>query len=538
MITMKEALSFPELQMAVVHTGKSGLFRKIRWVHVMDTEDVGLFLDGGEFLLTCGQVWPQNKESEEKLLKSLRNKISGILFATGRYLTECPPSILEFGKKNSIPVIEVPYHVPFVKITQKIHQEIMDRDNNIIQRAVRVPPNLRNKLQSANSFLEICGILSEDLKCSIAITDKTNQIFVESSVIGVKRVNIKKCINDLILNRQNLIQMTENVKSFYSPTNTPPFTMAVQINVTGYKWGTLWFIGLNQELKEEIAHILEFTAALLIDLVLNIYEIEEENRQLRLDLLELLIENPETASIIVEEKTKTLGLEEGTHWLAGLLLLEGNKPDSSQLMEKTRDECKKWIEETEGINGFCEIYENQLVLLISTILDKYQVKPELNHLQINLRNTLPQTPSVLVWGGIKENVLSFIESYQEAIALAPLVLHQSQSGGTYFSDQLNREMFLYGGFSPKKAKEFRNLILPKEILAEKGSTLYTTLKCLSLNNYNREKVTKDLHIHMNTLRYRIKRIEELFEDSLTSLRCQFWIQAALDLESLAEESKD
>ena len=43
MITMKEALSLPELQMAIMHTGESGLFRKIRWVHVMDTEEVRLF---------------------------------------------------------------------------------------------------------------------------------------------------------------------------------------------------------------------------------------------------------------------------------------------------------------------------------------------------------------------------------------------------------------------------------------------------------------------------------------------------------------
>lgn len=43
MITMRETLSLPELQNALVHTGKSGLSRKIRWVYVIDTENVGLF---------------------------------------------------------------------------------------------------------------------------------------------------------------------------------------------------------------------------------------------------------------------------------------------------------------------------------------------------------------------------------------------------------------------------------------------------------------------------------------------------------------
>ena len=316
--------------------------------------------------------------------------------------------------------------------------------------------------------------------------------------------------------------------------------MALSIKVGGNNWGTLWIINLDQELKEEIAHILEFTAPLLIDLVLNIHDLEEKNRQLRLDLLDLLLENPETAPIIVEEKIKALGLEHGIHWLAGLILLEVNKLASPLPidMETTRDEFKKWIEETDGIYGFCEIYENQLVLLIASSLDKYRIKQEFNNLQNNLRNTTPQTTPVLVLGEIKQNALSFVESYQEAKALAPIVLHQSNSGGAYFSDQLKREMFLYGGISPEKAMEFRNIILPNEILSEKGSTLYKTLKCLASSNYNRDQVTKELHIHMNTLRYRIKRIEELFEDSLTSPRCQFWIQVALDLESLATEFKE
>lgn len=134
-------------------------------------------MEGGEFLLTCGQVWPQNEGAEERLLKSfIRHQISSILFATGRYLKECPPSVLEFGEKNTIPVLEVPYHVPFVKITQSIHREIMNRHYKQIEITGRVPVVLREKLQSATSYLDICKILAENLNCSIALTDTANQI--------------------------------------------------------------------------------------------------------------------------------------------------------------------------------------------------------------------------------------------------------------------------------------------------------------------------------------------------------------------------
>ena len=154
------------------------------------------------------------------------------------------------------------------------------------------------------------------------------------------------------------------------------------------------------------------------------------------------------------------------------------------------DECKKWIDETEGINGFCEIYKGQIVLLISFSLDIYQIKEEFNKLQNNLRISNTQTMPVLVLGEIKQSVLSFVESYQEAKALAPIVQHQSHLGGTYFADQLRRELIIYGGLGSDKAQELRNLILPQELLSNRGLVLYETLKCLASHDYNRARVAK------------------------------------------------
>ncbi|MED1469188.1 PucR family transcriptional regulator [Bacillus salipaludis] len=541
MITVREILHFLELQKAVVHAGKNGLGRKVRWAHVMDTEDVGLFLEGGEFLLTCGQVWPPNKQSEERLLNSfLRSQISGILFATGRYLTGCPAAALEFGEKNAIPVIEVPYNVPFVKITEHIHLEIIDRHNKKMERFARVPIELREKLQFSPSYSSICQNLADYLNCPVAITDAANQIFMKAPPIGGRRINFQKCMHTLI-HTSHSNQLMKNTKTFYLSSNASPYAMNIPIKIEGKHWGTLWLISPDQELKEEFAYSLDFAADLLVDLVLNNQDLEAKRRQLRLELLELLLENHETASILVEEKIHELGIElHQNNWLAGLIRVRVNKLASppSISMESIRDECKKWMNETDGMNGFCEIYKGQLVLFLSSNLDKAPIKQAVNHLQNNLRKTTTQTEPILVLGEMKQHVLSFRESYQEAKALAPLVLHQSPSEGAYFSDQLKREMFLYGELSPKKAIEFRNIILPNELLTEQGIILYETLKCLALNNYNRDKVTKELHIHLNTLRYRIKKIEQLFEESLTSPRCQFWIQVALDLESLATEFKE
>ena len=160
MITVQDTLRLPALQKVIVRSGKSGLARKIRWVHIIDHEDVGHFLEGQEFLLSCGQVWPKDRDSEEKFLDSLlRHQISGILLATGRYLTSCPPSLLEFGEKYSIPILEIPFQIPFVQLTYAIHQEIMEQQYTKKVLANQVSPLFLERMQTVQNSNEVLQFL-------------------------------------------------------------------------------------------------------------------------------------------------------------------------------------------------------------------------------------------------------------------------------------------------------------------------------------------------------------------------------------------
>ncbi len=68
-------------------------------------------------------------------------------------------------------------------------------------------------------------------------------------------------------------------------------------------------------------------------------------------------------------------------------------------------------------------------------------------------------------------------------------------------------------------EEYRCFIHPvlKEIKAydeEKGMTLYETLKVYCKNLFQKNESAEELHIHRNTLNYRLSRIEELFQIDL------------------------
>ena len=312
MISVREALNLSELSNVTVRTGKRGLSRKIRWVHSFDYDDVKHFLEGGELLLTFGQAWPKNRELEDKLLEGfLRYHISGILFATGRYLTEIPLAVLEFGDKYAIPVLEVPFNVPFVKITHAIHLEIMNRQIRKRELAGKLPLELTEELENMNSRLEVCQVLTEYLKCPVVITDSSNKVLDKVIPKGKKRINVTSVMGHLIqivdneLVCDNLLEDT-GIQAVYIPTNTPPYAIVVPLHIDGDFFGALWLISLEKEFKKDIADILEYAAAILIELVSNNQDLEVKRRQLRLEFLELLIESSQTVSIILEEKIQGL----------------------------------------------------------------------------------------------------------------------------------------------------------------------------------------------------------------------------------------
>jgi PucR family transcriptional regulator, purine catabolism regulatory protein len=545
MVSVREALRLSEFSNVVVRTGKGGLFRKISWTHVIDHDDVGHFLEGGELLLTCGQVWPQDKVLEDKLLKGfLRHQVAGILFATGHYLKECPPAALEFGEKYDIPVLEVPFEVQFVKITKIINQEILTRQLRKKEVTSNLPLEFREKLKTATSRTEIYNILSTYLKCPIVITDPMNKVLDIVIPKGEKRINIRQTMDKLThifaseLLYTNGHDMETELRAIYVATKTPPYAIAVPLQIEGNYWGTLWLLNFHQRLEEMHELALEHTATVLLDSHLNYQEVEVTYKQLRLELIELLFEKPKTASLVIKDRINKLGLYPNKNWMVGFALsgIRGQSFNLSIEMDDLSNECKKWIDRTDGIDGLCEVYEGQLIFLISYTLEFAELKNKLKNLYIHLGNIYKQIAPVFVFGGKKPELLSVVESYQEAKSLAPIVQFLNNEGGIYFADQLRRELIIYGGMGPDKAQELRNLILPEELLSERGIIFYETLKCLVSLDYNREKVAKALHIHRNTLRYRIERIESFLQDSISSPRCQYWINVAFDLESLTKQN--
>lgn len=537
-------MELPELEHAVIEAGKSGLQQEIRWVHMIDHDDVGHYLEGSELLLSCGQVWPDTQQAEARLLDSfLQNRIAGMVFATGTYITEIPPSVLAFGEKHNIPVLEVPFQISFVKMSQSILQKVMNVEHESIDFKDQVLANVLDKLKTATGISDICRVLSTNLGSYAIMTDARGQIYTDTMITGIKYQHVRGMVKELmrLLQTENSGLMGPDAAAFetnqaiFVPTRKPPFGLCVPLQISDHNRVYLWLLNDKRPLEKGDEQVVEYAAVILTYFVLNEQEAEAARRRRRSECLQRLLADTEQEqdTLAVEEIAQELGLETKASWISGFIL--SGKDMTAETLVLWRKHAQTWIDGTREISGFCEFYHKELVVVVSIACRAQQRSDVFESLRQLLQDSKHGGVPVLSMGECKPNLNHLSVSYQEAASLVPIVQYRSEDGGVYFADDFQREMFLYRSFDAQRARSFRNLILPKELFSEKGAPLYETLKCLSLNSYNRDQVAAALHIHRNTLRYRIRRIEYLLNDSLSSPQCQFWVHVALDLESLAKE---
>ncbi|CEG26540.1 PucR family transcriptional regulator [Bacillus sp. B-jedd] len=135
------------------------------------------------------------------------------------------------------------------------------------------------------------------------------------------------------------------------------------------------------------------------------------------------------------------------------------------------------------------------------------------------------------FGTIRDNPADLFRSYQEAKVAMELGILLGVE--VPFFSHLGLARLLYN-HDTQDAKEFYLHVLGGVIhydLKENGS-LMDTLEGLAANQFDVTKTAQSLFLHRNTLRYRIKKIEELLNAKLDDMNTRLDISAALKIKQL------
>ncbi|MEO5853148.1 MAG: helix-turn-helix domain-containing protein [Nocardioides sp.] len=170
--TIRDLLADPGLGLDLLVAGD--VDREIRWVHVTELADASPYLVGDEFVLTAG-VWRGRRHSAEGFVQALRSRdVAGIGYGLLEGEERVPVEVRRACDDAGVPLVEVPVRTPFVAISQWFFERLAaDRE-----RALRATLQLTSDLLAAaeNSSTEtaltaVAGLIRRSTGHDVWIAD-------------------------------------------------------------------------------------------------------------------------------------------------------------------------------------------------------------------------------------------------------------------------------------------------------------------------------------------------------------------------------
>ena len=121
-LTVGEILQLPGLEGMTLRAGVGNLDRSVRWVYVAENEGIAEWIMGGELVFVTGINHPRG---EANLLELIDDGdamgIAGLVILTGgTFIQGIPKAVIELAEARGLPLIEQPYLLKMVIVTQVI----------------------------------------------------------------------------------------------------------------------------------------------------------------------------------------------------------------------------------------------------------------------------------------------------------------------------------------------------------------------------------------------------------------------------------
>jgi purine catabolism regulator len=135
--TLARVLALPALGLVQV-AGRDDAGRSVRWVAVSELLDPTPYLEGGEILLTTGMNLPADDEAAlaEYVGRIARRGVVALGLAVGLTHPAVPGGLIAAADAAGLPLLEVPPPTPFIAITRAVADLVAQGEREAVQRSL------------------------------------------------------------------------------------------------------------------------------------------------------------------------------------------------------------------------------------------------------------------------------------------------------------------------------------------------------------------------------------------------------------------
>jgi PucR family transcriptional regulator, purine catabolism regulatory protein len=185
-ITIFELTGVPHLRLQLF-AGSGGANREILWAHASELPDPSEWLEPGALVMTTGLGLPAEPEAQGAYVERLaRAGLSGLLIGEQAderiYAPELTPCLATVAEEHSFPVLQMPYELPFADVARVVAEANHGEEHARVGQALRIYDTVRLVIGTA-SGQELISRLGAVSNCELHVVHPAtgNPVFADSA---------------------------------------------------------------------------------------------------------------------------------------------------------------------------------------------------------------------------------------------------------------------------------------------------------------------------------------------------------------------
>lgn len=489
-ITLHEVLDLPALKDAKVISGEKGLNRIVRCVDIMEVPDVSGWLKEGVLLLTTAYAIRDNLSHLPKLVKQLANaNAAALAIKPERFIHEVPIAMIHMSNTFDLPVIQLPNGIPYTDITHAVMEQIIDKQSSLLRKSEANYKKLTTLVLENSGIQTVADNVSALLKSSIWLLDNTGETIVASP---------------------------SNAR--YQPSSR---LQECKIRVDKEIVGKLI---VDKEGLDELDQVYIEQARLIFSLeLMRRKTVLDTERKMRGDFIEELLTGLPLSTEEIINKGKKLGLKPEVDWEVGIM--EGEYEEIFQNIDRLHnlilEESKK-----QHLKSHIHWQGDRLVLLLGS--NHKETSPQNshdNHFQWS-EKIIPFINSlngVHIGFGRKVPLWKVDQSYLEAKNAIIFGSRMDNSKKAFTFEEIEMFYLLIESSESVNIDKFVEKKIGKlcQYDEENGTDFVKTLYYYLYTHGSLIETATHLFLHRNSVKYRIDKMEELFDIDIKNTRERF-----------------
>lgn len=526
-LTVRDVLGLSSLAAARLVAGKAGLDRPVLWSHVVDMPDPAPWVPPGYFLLTTGYSWPTEPAAQRELIAALAARgIAGVGLAVPRYVREFSQAERAAANRAFLPLVEIPFEIPFVHITEELHRAIAAEPYRIMERAEQIHHALARAASREATLDDLARILCPLIGRSVTFEDPGGKLLAHCSIDdgadAVRRETVERAQTPpTMLRALESWGLDRRLRGSDKPIRVPPMPeiglaarMACPIRLGAELVGVVWILEGGEPLSELDRRAAEYAALVAAIHIAHQRELAALEATLGYASVLSLLESESDPTAAAQERVRLLGFDPEAPYRVAIVVLPEEMPIGREGFLRRDRVAVRAREILKGLGA---------QQLVAVTLNRVPILLPANVGLDAMLEALNDESVTIVAGREYVGAAGARRSYREALSL---VRHRSRKRVCNFDDVLVPRVI--SGDAEARRTFISDLLLPLQS-QRGGSALVDAVLALARNGFRMRETAEELAIHPNTLRYRLNRASEILDLQFDRADVRFSLQLAARL---------